>query len=137
MAINIEMEIKIEKPFCLKLDVIEIDEHVPSMRMHVTIDVHQVGHGFEYRGDVWFDCSVWDLFVTGLKSIGEWEAQLVDMGGDFTLWVEAGAERLEISWEMNKTDVTGATAAATFRAPIDEDTLAHVKNQFMQFDTWW
>ena len=131
------MEIKIEKPFCLYLDVAETDEHVPSMRMQVVIAVQQFGHSLEYRGNVWFDCSVWDTFVTGLNGVGEGVAQLVDMGGHFTLWLGAVSGTPVISWEMRKAGVTGAVATASFRSPIDEDTLAHVKNQFTQFDRWW
>ncbi|KWZ31274.1 hypothetical protein [Burkholderia anthina] len=128
------MEIKIEKPFRLHLDVVEADEHVPSMRMQVVIDVQQFGHRLEYRGSAWFDCSVWDTFVS---DIGGGEAELVDMGGHFTLRLGEVSEKPEISWEMKKADVTGAIATAAFRAPIDEDALAHVKDQFMQFDRWW
>ncbi|KVM72542.1 hypothetical protein [Burkholderia ubonensis] len=131
------MEIKIEKPFRLRLDVVETDEHVPSMRMQVMIDVQQFGHRLEYRGNVWIDCSAWDTFVAGLNAIGEGKAELVDMGGHFTLWLEVVSEKSTISWEMRKADITGAVAAAAFCSPIDEDTLAHLKNQFAQFDRWW
>jgi hypothetical protein len=131
------MEIKIEKPFCLCLDVVEADEHVPSMRMQVMIDVQQFGHRLEYHGNVWFDCAVWDAFVAVLNSIGKGEAKLVDMGGHFTLWLGEVSGKSVISWELKKADVTGAITTAAFRSPIDEDTLAHVKEQFMQFDRWW
>jgi hypothetical protein len=131
------MEIKIEKPFRLYLDVVETDEHVPSMRMQIVIDVQQFGHSLEYRGSVWFDCSVWDTFVAGLNSTDDGEAQLVDMGGHFTLRLGAVSGKPSISWEMRKAGVTGAVATAAFRSPIDEDTLAHVKNQFVRFDRWW
>lgn len=131
------MEIKIEKPFRLHLDVVETDEHVPSMRTQVVLDVHQFGHSLEYQGSVWFDCSVWDTFVAGLNGISEGEAELVDMGGYFTLRLGVVSGKPVVSWEMKKADVTGAVATAAFRSPIDEDALAHLKNQFKQFNRWW
>jgi hypothetical protein len=131
------MKTKIEKPFRLHLDLVDTDEHVPSMRMQVVIDVQQFGHRLEYRGNMWFDCTIWDTFVAGLNDIGEDKIELVDMGGHFTLSVGAVSRKLMMSCEVKKADVTGAVATAAFRAPIDEDTLAHVKNQFMQFDRWW
>jgi hypothetical protein len=131
------MEIKLEKPFRLKLDVAETDEHVPSMRMQVLIEVQQFGHSLEYRGTVWFDCSVWDTFVAGLNLIREEGTELVDMGGHFTLWLGTVFGKPTISWEMKKADVTGAVATAAFRSSVDEDTLVHVRDQFMQFERWW
>jgi hypothetical protein len=131
------MEIKIEKPFCLHLDVVATDENVPSMRMQVMIDVHQFGHRLEYRGSVWFDCSVWDAFVASLNGIDEGKSELMDMGGHFTLWLRVVSGKPVVSWEMKKADLTGVIATAAFHSPIDEDTLAHIKNQFTQFERWW
>ncbi|WP_316894270.1 hypothetical protein [Ralstonia mannitolilytica] len=131
------MEINIEKPFRLHLDVVETDEHVPSMRAQVIIEVRQFGHSLEYRGSLWFDCAVWDAFSERLNSIGEEQAVLVDMGNHFALRLNAIDGQPKIVWEMKKVDVTGGIATATFQSPIDEDTLAHVKNQFMHFVRWW
>jgi len=101
------------------------------------IEVQQFGHSLEYRGNMWVDCSAWDTFVTRLNSVGKGEAKLVDMGGHFTLCLVAAYGGLVFSWEMKKAGLEGAVAIASFRSPIDEGTLAHVKNQFMQFDRWW
>ncbi|MHA6909976.1 hypothetical protein ACQUJS_16335 [Ralstonia pseudosolanacearum] len=131
------MEIRIEKPFRLYIDVVETDEHVPSMRIQATIEVRQFGHVLEYHGNLWFDCSVWDVFVAGLSSIDTAEASLFDMGGHFVLRLSAVSGKPEISWEMKKTAVTGAVASAAFQSSIDADTVAHVKRQFAQFESWW
>ncbi|AXW21867.1 MULTISPECIES: hypothetical protein [Ralstonia solanacearum species complex] len=75
------MEIRIEKPFFLHLDCVEIDENVPSMRMQAVIEVQLFGHILKYHCSLWFDCSVWGAFVASLDSIDMAEASLVDMGG--------------------------------------------------------
>jgi hypothetical protein len=131
------MEIRIEKPFRLHLDVVETDEHIPSMRMQAAIEVQQFGHKLEYHGSLWFDCSIWDAFASGLGSIDTVDANLVDMGGHFALRLSAVSGGSEISWEFRKAGVTGAVATAAFKSPIDGDTLAHVKHQFAQFESWW
>lgn len=46
------MEIKIEKPFHLNFDVVEIDEYVPSMKVRASICVQQFGRSLEYRGNL-------------------------------------------------------------------------------------
>lgn len=62
------MIINIEKPLRLCLGVVETDEHVPSMRMQIAVDVQQFGHKLAYRGNAWFDCTTWDTFVQGLAA---------------------------------------------------------------------
>jgi hypothetical protein len=131
------MQIKIEKPLQLHLDIVETDEHVPSMRIQAEVEVTQFGHKLEYHGSLWFDCSVWDTFVASLNSIDATEANLTDMGGHFILRISTLSEKPEISWEIKKVGVTRASLMATFHSPIDPDTLAHVKHQFTQFEAWW
>ncbi|MHA6881648.1 hypothetical protein [Ralstonia pseudosolanacearum] len=131
------MEIRIEKPFRLYIDVIETDEHVPSMRIQVEIEVRQFGHSLEYHGSLWFDCSVWDAFVAGLSSIDTAETSLFDMGGHFVLRLSAVSGKPEISWEVKKAALTGAVATAEFRSPIDEDAVECVRRQFKQLNPWW
>lgn len=131
------MEIRIEKPFRLHLEVVETEEHIPSMRMQAAIEVQQFGHKLEYHGSLWFDCSVWTAFASGLSGIDTADASLVDMSDHFALRLSAVSGRREIAWEFRKTDVTGAVSTAAFKSPIDEDTLAHVKHQFEQFEPWW
>ncbi|MET2527165.1 hypothetical protein [Ralstonia pseudosolanacearum] len=131
------MELKLDKPFRLHLDVVATDEHVPSMQIRVSALVLQFGHKFEYQGTMWFDCSAWDMFVAGLTSIDEQAAELLDMGGRFVLQLgmESGTPR--ISWRLENVDMHGADAAVVYRSAIDADDFSHVRNQFVQFDRWW
>jgi hypothetical protein len=130
------MEIKIERPFELKLDVIATDEHVPSMKADVLVQIQQSGNSLEYRGSLWFECACWEKFVSNLSGIDQSPARLTDMGGCFVLALGTCSEKPEISWEMKKIAMDGAVATATCRFPADLDTLAHVKRQFTEFLPW-
>lgn len=131
------MEVRIERPFHLKLDVIEIDEHVPSMKADVSIHVAQFGQSLEYRGYLWLECACWDTFVSDLSRIDETQAKLTDMGRSFVLAVGTCAGKLDVSWEMKKVAVDGSVTTAACHFPADPDTLAHVKRQFLEFPKWW
>ena len=131
------MIINIEKPLRLCLGVVETDEHVPSMRMQIAVDVQQFGHKLAYRGNAWFDCATWDTFVQGLAGPDTTKISLVDMGDHFTLTLGVVSGCLELAWEMKKRDTSGAITTATFRSPIDADTFAHVTLQFKEFERWW
>lgn len=132
-----KMELKLKRPFHLHLDVLETDDRIPSMHMRVSVGMQQFGHRFDYRGSLWFDCYVWDAFASGLASIEETAAELVDMGGRFVLrlGLESGASL--ISLRLEHVDMSGAVCVLAHRSLIDLDDLAYVRRQFTQFDRWW
>lgn len=131
------MEIKIEKPFLMQLDVIETDDNIPSMKANVSIHVQQFLHVLEYQGSMWFDCASWDEFVSSLRRIGDTQARLTDMEGYLSLLLEARSEKREISWEMTKKDGEGNMVTAACRYHVDTETWADTKQQFTDFHRWW
>ncbi|WDD93024.1 hypothetical protein Bsp3421_003069 [Burkholderia sp. FERM BP-3421] len=131
------MNIRIDRPFFLNLDVIETDDYVPSMKMEISVELQQFGSRIDYRGALWFNCSSWDEFVLGLNNIDTADAVFFDMSGYFVLRIRTVSGKPEISWEVKRSDIEGATATVAFRSPIDEDILAHVKRQVEQFPVWW
>lgn len=131
------MQIKIENPFCLSFDVLEIDEHLPSMRMQVSIEVHQFGYRFGYVGSHWFTCSNWDAFLSNLKKHDMNEALLSDMGSTFDLRLRIADGEEFISWNVDSKRQNGANAMLNFCSPIHGDALAYLKSQFENFGSWW
>lgn len=131
------MEIRIEKPFRLSFDVVETDEHVPSMRMQVSAEIQQFGQDISYHSSLWFACAGWDEFVSRLNDLDAAEASLVDMNNYFVLRLAKSAGIPEMSWEIKRTGLDGATVTAAFSSRIDEDTMAHIKSQIEQFPVWW
>ncbi|WP_134167098.1 hypothetical protein [Paraburkholderia caballeronis] len=131
------MEIRIEKPFRLSFDVVETDEHVPSMRMQVSAEIQQFGQDISCHGNLWFACAAWDEFVSKLNDLDAVEASLADMNNNFILRLGKSSGAPEISWEIKRSGLDGATVTAAFRSKIDEDTMAHIKSQIEQFPVWW
>jgi hypothetical protein len=131
------MELKLERPLRLHLDVCEVDEHLPSMRMLVSADVHQLGHTLAYQGALWFDCSMWDAFVLRLTSIEDRAAELADMGGHFLLRIGIDSGTPQISWKFENVDIGGTVGTIACRSYMNADDLAHVRGQITQFDRWW
>ena len=131
------MELKLEKPLRLHLDVCEVDEHLPSMRMLVSADVQQLGHTLAYQGCLWFDRSMWDAFVLRLTSIEEQAAELADMGGHFVFRIATDSGAPQISWKFESVDIRGTVSTIACWSYMDADDLAHVRGQITQFDRWW
>lgn len=73
------MQVTIDKPFQLELDVIAADEH----------RVQQFRHSLKYRGSMWFECSCWETFVSSLNDGEARAATLTDMDGCFVLAAKA------------------------------------------------
>ena len=42
------LEIKFEQPFSFRMDVVETDDHLPSMRVETKIIITQFQHSFSY-----------------------------------------------------------------------------------------
>jgi hypothetical protein len=130
------MEIKIERPFRLHFDVIEIDEMIPSMKVLLEVGVHQFSHDFHYRGHVWFECAAWDSFVEGLVA-GEVSPSLVDMEGDFSFKIDVFNSPKKLLWQMRRHAIDGTVAVLSCDAPIDDELVAQIKREFSQFERWW
>lgn len=52
------MDIEITNPVNIKLDVIELDEHVPSLKFSVSILVEKFGYKAEVNTHFWIELSV-------------------------------------------------------------------------------
>ncbi|SDR49211.1 hypothetical protein SAMN05443245_6365 [Paraburkholderia fungorum] len=131
------MEIRLEKPFRLSFDVVETDEYVPSMRMQVSAEIQQFGQDINCRSSLWFACSSWDEFASRLNDLDAGEARLADMNNYFVLRLGKPAGIPEISWEIKRSGLDGATVMVAFSSRLDEDTMAHIKSQIEQFPVWW
>ncbi len=131
------MEIKFEQPLSLHMEVIETDDHVPSMRVEVKVVVTQFQHAFQYEGAFWIACENWDAFKVALCSF-EGKAVLQDMNGYFVLGVHQDSNGLFLSWDFTKDDLDGGKKTkVAFSSRIDDDVLGKIKNEFLEFPSWW
>jgi uncharacterized protein YjaG (DUF416 family) len=132
------MEIKIEQPITLRLEVFETDDHVPSMHVNAQIVVPQFQHTCRYDGTFWIECASWDGFTDSLRTSSWREAVLRDMSGYFMLALRRTDEAVRLVWEFAKTDVCNDLRMnVMFSSEIDDDMLGKIKNEFLDFPAWW
>lgn len=135
----IGMKIEIEQPVSLRLEVIDTDDHVPSMRVDAKIVVTQFQQVFSYGGTFWIECASWDGFTQLLLApLGE-EIALRDMSGYFTLALCRTNDGLSLVWKYAKEDVGNnyRKLEVAFTAAIDDDMLAKIRDEFREFPVWW
>jgi hypothetical protein len=80
------LEIKFEQPFCLHMEVVETDDHLPSIRVETKVIITQFQHTFSYQGTFWLECARWSNFVKALDGSSQ-SAVLKDMSDYFTLMI--------------------------------------------------
>jgi len=132
------MNIEFKNPFGFHLEVLETDDHVPSLRVSVLITVAQFQHSCQYEGTFWIECAVWDRFVRALHTPSGQMASLHDMSDNFVLSVQRANEALNLTWVFAKDDIGGNRyMKMSFTSTIDEDILAKIRQQFDDFPVWW
>ena len=132
------MKIEFEQPIGLLLEVIETDEHVPSMRVNVRIVVAQFQHTSKYEGTFWIECPTWDNFVKSLHGPFEDAVALRDISGCFVIALQKIDGHLTFTWGFAKADVGGnRQMKITFTSAIDDDVLSRIRNEFLEFPAWW
>lgn len=132
------MKIEFEQPLGLSLEVIETDEHVPSMRVNVQIVVAQFQNISKYEGTFWIECATWDSFVKSLHGPFEEAAVLQDISECFEIALQKMDGHLTFKWEFAKEDMGGnRQLKIAFTSTIDDDVLSRIKNEFLEFPAWW
>ncbi|QET05839.1 MULTISPECIES: hypothetical protein [Cupriavidus] len=117
------MQVTIDKPFQLELDVIATDEHVPSMKMDVVVRVQQFRHSLEYRGSMWFEYSCWETFVSSLNDGEARTATLTDMDACLVLALDTSGGAPEICGDFKSVALDGSIAKAACRFPADLEVV--------------
>ena len=132
------MKIEFEQPIGLSLEVIETDEHVPSMRVNVQIVVAQFQHVSKYEGTFWIECTTWDSFAKSLHGPFEEAVALQDISVCFVIALQKIDGHLTFTWEFAKADVGGnRQLKIAFTSTIDDDVLSRIRDGFLEFPAWW
>jgi len=134
-----DMKIEIEQPIALRLEVIETDDHVPSMRVSAKIVVTQFQQAFAYDGTFWIECASWDGFTQSLLAPLSEEIVLSDISGYFMLVLRKTDDGLSLIWKYAKADVGNncRRLEVAFSSVIDDDMLAKIRDEFREFPVWW
>lgn len=131
------LEIKFEQPFSLHMEVVETDDHLPSMRVETKVIITQFQHTVIYQGTFWLECASWSNFVKALDGSLQ-SAVLKDMNDYFALMIYESEGKKIVSWEFKKKDIDNTRAAAVvFSAEIDDDMLSKITREFVEFPAWW
>lgn len=132
------MKIEIKQPIVLSLEVVETDDHVPSMRVQVQIVVEQFQHTCRYDGAFWIECANWDGFVQSLWAPKLEGVALRDMSGCFIFAVQEKDAIFSLVLEFEKSDLgRNRQMKFAFTSAIDDDLLAKIRDEFLEFPAWW
>ncbi|MEN5182063.1 hypothetical protein ABE501_20105 [Comamonas testosteroni] len=132
------MDIRFESPFEFKLEILETDDHVPSLRVSVRIIIEQFLHKFQYEGAFWIECAVWDGFAQALRNPSENNISLHDMSEHFMLSVKNTEQGILLEWKLDKPDIDGKRHInVNFSSIIDEEMVARIRQSFDDFPVWW
>ncbi|MGE8451924.1 MAG: hypothetical protein ACN6OP_15135 [Pseudomonadales bacterium] len=132
------MQIEIKRPLEFLLEVLETDDHVPSMRVQIRIVVAQFLQTYRYDGSCWIECKTWDSFVQSLLVPTVEGATLHSMSEEFKLRVLQSKGRPIINLELAKSDVgSSRQMKLAFEAAIDDDAFSKIRDEFVNFPIWW
>jgi hypothetical protein len=127
------VDIQIASPIDFSLGVLEFDEHVPSIKASIRLEVS----GFKYNvlldTVVWIECAVFDAFVSCLKK--KIVATLKDLGEGFELRVDSADGN--IYWNISEVDLDGGSVLLKGGRAMSNDEMAFLVNAFEAYPKWW
>jgi hypothetical protein len=132
------MELVFETPVRFSFEVVEKDDHLPSMKGKVRLVVEQFQSRLCYEACLWFECSVWDDFLRSMHNICHEKSCLHDMDDKFNLFLFMREKQLFLGCCAFKEDVGGERHVRfDFESRINEDQWGGIRDKFDDFLTWW
>jgi hypothetical protein len=133
--------ISIKRPIGIKLDIIETDNYLPSIKMEVHIEMeHPTGKILYQADDIWFECTHWDNFTATLNQIAnnsKGEAFLENMSSNFKVKLIRDGSSIKFNFTVQESNVSDGEASINFSSLIDDDLFNQIKSQFVEFEKWW
>ncbi len=133
-------EINIHKPLRLVIDLIEVDEYLPSFKCKVDIVIDHPTGFFRYNAnDLWIECSNWDIFNEGLINLISTEKfSIQDMSEQFIISIEPnGSSGYLFELTCGEPDIGQGISFLRFKKTVDSDELSQLMNSFRDFPKWW
>ncbi|MDE1479834.1 hypothetical protein KKI90_19330 [Xenorhabdus bovienii] len=127
------MDIEINSPVNITLDVIELDEHIPSMKCNVMIKVEKFGYRSDVNLQPWIECQCFDNFINNMR--GDNIAVLKDMNNFFELIINPVQGWLE--WSCAKEDLDGYITLAKGREKLTDESKRALYEAFNDYPKWW
>lgn len=118
------------------MDVIEVDEHMPSMSLSLSVQFTRMTSSYTYEeSNIWFTCDMWDSFTDNIHRITKGQSiTLVDMSEKLTIRVSKCDENYDLrilSIKDNK-NLSLQTSSA-----LSEDEFNQLTTNFSKFPKWW
>ena len=128
------MDIEITNPIHMTLDVMELDEHLPSMKFNVHIQVEKFGgYKLDIKASVWIECRFFDDFIISMR---KGEAALIrDMNSNFELQIDPSRERIE--WSLLKEDLDGYSTSVKGYEQLTDESKHAFYDAFNNYPKWW
>ena len=127
------MDIYLNGPIEIALDVIEFDEHLPSIKLRVGIVAEKFDGSISVNTCCWVECAVFDLFVESLKS-GK-DALFHDMSNGLS--VSVSAEDHKMAWFYTSTDIDSNEMRAGGNEFLADGDRERIISAFEYFPRWW
>ncbi|TNV09206.1 hypothetical protein FH968_23440 [Buttiauxella sp. B2] len=127
------MDIEISSPINITMDVIELDEHVPSLKFSITIRVKKFSYSSEINSQLWIECQCFDDFIDNMRK-GD-TAVLKDMNDFFELRVNPMQNWLE--WSCAREDMEGNITSANGKEKLTDQSKHSLYEVFNDYPKWW
>ncbi|NUU64728.1 hypothetical protein HQN64_01195 [Enterobacteriaceae bacterium BIT-l23] len=127
------MDIEISNPIRISLDVVELDEHVPSLKFSITIQVKKFSYSSEINSQLWIECQCFDAFIDSMRK-GD-TAVLKDMNDFFELRVNSDQGWLE--WSCAREDLEGNVTSAQGKEKLTDQSKCTLYEAFSNYPKWW
>ncbi|UTN96107.1 MULTISPECIES: hypothetical protein [Serratia] len=127
------MDIEITSPISITLDVIELDEHIPSLKFNLAIQVNKFNYSLSVASQLWLECQCFDEFIDNIRN--EDVAHLKDMNGGFELILNPVLGWLE--WSCAKEDLDGYVTVSKGREKLTDEAKSAIYAAFNNYPKWW
>ncbi|MGB8663245.1 MAG: hypothetical protein WCD24_00550 [Serratia inhibens] len=127
------MDIEITSPISITLDVIELDEHIPSLKFNLAIQVNKFNYSLSVASQLWLECQCFDEFIDNIRN--EDIAHLKDMNGGFELILNPVLGWLE--WSCAKEDLDGYVTVSKGREKLTDEEKSAIYAAFNNYPKWW
>ncbi len=133
------MNINIDKPYQLEIKLVEIEDHLPSFKVLLSINSNHLKGKIVYETSVWFKCDKWDDFENQLSLIKDHkvdEAVLNDLSNDVELKIYRKSHSLFFNVVI-KSFLDDGTAFLNMTSTINDDTFGHFYEKIIGVEKWW
>lgn len=127
------MDINIDRPIEISIDVIEFDEKIPSIKILLRMVAEKFGRSILVNTTCWLECAVFDEFIHLLRD-GKF-ASIKDMSGDFFMAVDV--KRGKFVWSYANTDLNGNVMRAGGEEFLVDGAKEKILMEFESFPKWW